>query len=72
MAGFRSCRTWAQSCLHAASLTASTAFPTLLAVAPARSFVAYLSDIVVDGLAKAVVASLKQLHSQVGAVARAC
>lgn len=31
------------------------------------SFVAYLSDIVADGLAKAIIASLNQLHSQVRA-----
>ena len=36
------------------------------------SFVAYLSDIVVDGFAKAIVASLNQLHSQVGAAHNRC
>lgn len=34
---------------------------------PPCSFLAYVSEIVVDGLAKTIVASLDQMHSQVSA-----
>ncbi len=34
------------------------------------SFLAYMSDIVVDGLAKAIVASLDQMHAQVTGLRR--